>query len=244
MKASTYDNLIGEKIGRLFVIKRVDDKIDNDGNRRPQFLCKCDCGNEKIICGKNLRKGTKSCGCLHSESLILENKSRKKCNIYDLTNDYGIVWNEDKTVSFKFDLDDYDKIKDIYWNDHKGYAYGGNINSNHLQMSRLIMGVTDSNLEVDHINHDTRDNRKCNLRIVTHQQNLFNNKLRKDNTSGVTGVCYLSGINKYMASITYNNKTINLGCYDCFEDAVSKRKYAENKYFGEYSYDNSQKIFK
>jgi hypothetical protein len=50
----------GKRYGRLVVIKRVEN-IGSAG----AFLCKCDCGNEKIVTGNSLRTGaTKSCGCL------------------------------------------------------------------------------------------------------------------------------------------------------------------------------------
>lgn len=59
-------NLIGQKFGRLMVIKRVGSDLKN---RNPMWLCKCACGKEKIIRGDNLKNGkTKSCGCLNKES--------------------------------------------------------------------------------------------------------------------------------------------------------------------------------
>ena len=60
-------DLTGKKFGRLTVIKRV----PNSKSRHIVWLCKCDCGTEKIIRGCNLRRGyTKSCGCLNREQLI------------------------------------------------------------------------------------------------------------------------------------------------------------------------------
>lgn len=57
-------DLMGQRFGRLTVIKRA--KNDKQGNA--QWLCLCDCGNEKVVRGRALRKGsTKSCGCLLSE---------------------------------------------------------------------------------------------------------------------------------------------------------------------------------
>ncbi|WHY64705.1 hypothetical protein [Neobacillus sp. SuZ13] len=53
----------GQRFDRLIVIKKLDDK-----NGYTQFRCKCDCGNEKITSGRNLKYGvTKSCGCLHKD---------------------------------------------------------------------------------------------------------------------------------------------------------------------------------
>lgn len=54
-------DLIGKKFGKLTIIKRV----ENDKNNRTQYLCKCDCGKEKIIRGSSITSGnTRSCGCL------------------------------------------------------------------------------------------------------------------------------------------------------------------------------------
>ena len=54
-------DLIGKKFGKLIVVKR---EYPNRG-KQSIYLCKCDCGTEKIIRGNNLKSGgTKSCGCL------------------------------------------------------------------------------------------------------------------------------------------------------------------------------------
>lgn len=53
-------DLTGQKFGRLTVLKRVENK-----GTSIYWLCKCDCGNEKIIRGDSLKQGlTNSCGCL------------------------------------------------------------------------------------------------------------------------------------------------------------------------------------
>ena len=54
-------NMIGNKFGLLTVVEKV--KKSKDGEN--SWLCKCDCGNQKIILGYSLRSGrTKSCGCI------------------------------------------------------------------------------------------------------------------------------------------------------------------------------------
>lgn len=94
---------------------------------------------------------------------------------------------------------------------------------------------------VDHINHNPYDNRKDNLRIVTSTQNSYNRRIQSNNTSGVTGVYYANDRNKWRAYIKSDKKQIYLGQFDNKEDAIKARKEAEEKYFGEYSYDNSMK---
>ena len=64
--------------------------------------------------------------------------------------------------------------------------------------------------------------------------------IRKNNNSGVSGVNWDSATNKWRARICINNQRISLGVYDDVNDAIEARKQAEEKYFGEWSYDNSQ----
>ena len=60
-------DLTGKKFGRLTVIKR---SYSNREKRRAKWLCKCDCGKEKIIRGYSLRSGhTRSCGCLQKDTV-------------------------------------------------------------------------------------------------------------------------------------------------------------------------------
>lgn len=57
-------DLTGQKFGKLTAIKRVDDYILKNGRHKIMWLCKCDCGNESIVRGEDLRSGhTKTCGC-------------------------------------------------------------------------------------------------------------------------------------------------------------------------------------
>lgn len=54
-------DLAGQRFGNLFVVSR----IENGTKGRTLFLCRCDCGTEKIVSGQNLMRGhAKSCGCL------------------------------------------------------------------------------------------------------------------------------------------------------------------------------------
>lgn len=67
-------NIIGNKYGRLTVIKMLDEK-GNHGQLK--YLCKCDCGKSHIVTGESLRSGkSKSCGCLKKE-FIEKNKFKR-----------------------------------------------------------------------------------------------------------------------------------------------------------------------
>lgn len=61
-------DLVGQRFGRLVVIKRVDGYTTPNGKKRSKWLCQCDCGNTKEVLGSSLKNGhTKSCGCIHDE---------------------------------------------------------------------------------------------------------------------------------------------------------------------------------
>lgn len=82
----------------------------------------------------------------------------------------------------------------------------------------------------DHKNHIRHDNRWCNLRKTSNQENQRNASMRIDNTSGFTGVCWVKASNKWMTHIRVNGKTRHLGYFCKFSDAVMARKEANIKY--------------
>ena len=224
-----FKDLTGMRFGRLVVVKRAEDYILPNGRKCVRWLCKCDCGNEVIVFSNNIGKTILSCGCFAKENM---SKVKKKYNTYDLSGEYGIGYTS-KGEEFYFDLEDYDKIKDYCWLiNSEGYV----ASAKGVLFHNIIM----NDKFIDHKNHKKYDNKKYNLRKVTSSQNQMNGSKRFDNTSGVTGVSWDKLKNKWIAYIAKNGKQKHLGGFDKFEDAVKARKEAEEKYFGEYSYDNSQ----
>ena len=85
--------------------------------------------------------------------------------------------------------------------------------------------------ELDHINRDKLDNRISNLRIVTRSENLQNTDIRKNNTSGTKGVWLNKIRQKWVASVTINNKYKHLGHFDTIEEAIAVRRAAEKEFY-------------
>ena len=224
-------DLTGQKFGRLTVIR----KAENTSEAHIKWLCECECGNFITTRGTSLRRGiTKSCGCLVGDKIREWNKSNKKCNVYDLNGDYGIGYASNTNEPFYFDLEDYDKIKNYYWySNHDGYMCSSE-NKKEIIMHRLIMDENNPEMQVDHFNRNKKDNRKENLKSVTPQHNNWNRGMNQNNKSGVTGVRWNKEAQKWVAYIMCKH----LGTFNSFEDAVKARKRAEQKYFGEYSYNN------
>lgn len=84
--------------------------------------------------------------------------------------------------------------------------------------------------EIDHINGDGTDNRRCNLREVTHSQNGKNQKLHKNNKSGVSGLHWNTSKKIWIANIGVNGKQIHLGSFKMYDDAKKARERANIKY--------------
>jgi hypothetical protein len=74
------------------------------------------------------------------------------------------------------------------------------------------------------------------MRVVNNSQNNINKGIRHNNTSGYTGVHWYSRYNQWCVRIGINGKRILLGYFDNIKDAITVRKEAEIKYFGEYRY--------
>jgi len=82
-----------------------------------------------------------------------------------------------------------------------------------ISMAREILGLKKGDkLQPDHINHNTLDNRRYNLRIVTHQQNHWNQKKPK-------GCYWHKRAKKWQAQIVLKNKKIYLGCFETEQEA-------------------------
>lgn len=89
--------------------------------------------------------------------------------------------------------------------------------------------------DVDHKNRIRDDNRICNLQLATRSQNSAGAVVRKDNTSGVKGVCWLTMRNKWRAAITKNGRTFNLGHFVDKEEATFVYQKKAEEFFGHFA---------
>lgn len=222
------NDIINQKFGKLTVIS-FDNKIRKNNRNIYNYNCKCECGNNIITNRRALIKNeVKSCGCLIKEKSSQNGKKRKLYNKYDISSyNYGIGYTN-KGEEFYFDLEDYNKIKNICWHiDSNGYVVG-RYNEKYIKFHRMVMNTQENEI-IDHISHIKHDNRKNNLRIVNYSQNAMNRKSK--------GISYRKDQNKWRVYITVNHKRIYLGNYIDKDTAILVRREAENKYFKEYKYE-------
>lgn len=81
--------------------------------------------------------------------------------------------------------------------------------------------------DIDHINHNRKDNRIQNIRVVDKATNNKNLSKRRNNTSGYTGVSWLKSYGKWCAEIMCDKEKIIIGYFDDVHEAGKARKRKE-----------------
>lgn len=212
--------LEGMKFNRLLVVGRA----ENTPNGSARWNCLCDCGNTSVVVGSKLRSGKiKSCGCWNKERIGKMNLSH----------------GHNKGRSQSATYDSWRAMKERCYNKkNKRYeSYGGkgiivcdrwkNSFENFLE----DMGERPEGMTLDRI--DVNGNYEPNnCRWVDATTQAYNIGLRKDNTSGRTGVARSANGKRWIAYIRFKNQQVYLGTFDSFDDAKSARESAEIKYYG------------
>ena len=161
----------------------------------------------------------------------------QKHNLYHRkTNEYidGIlyVYADEGTIAVEFDPEDFDLISKYTWHPYGDSGYiRAKIFGKNVAMHRIIMGVTDPECVVDHIDRNIYNMKKTNLRVVDHSSNNINQKTSSRNSSGVRGVQVTASgtqlIVKCQRGDKIYSKRFNFADFDSSEAAFD---YAERFY--------------
>jgi len=160
---------------------------------------------------------------------------------------YGYAFRKIPLSQGKFaivDPDDYYRLSEYKWSASRVYnkfyavrtgtAEKGRRGKT-IRMHREIVNIPDG-LECDHINGNSLDNRKANLRPATRQQNCWNNRKRRPKSlSKYKGVSYNSRGRPWKAMLTVGGKTKYLGSFDTQIQAAKEYDKAAKEYFGQYA---------
>ena len=145
------------------------------------------------------------------------------------------------------DDEDYEYLIKKKWHIHKDkkrkdyYAWANGWENKKqfvIKMHRLILGVTDPKIQVDHKDRNTLNNTRENLRLATHAQNHINKPKAENKTSKYVGVCWDKSKGKWMATIAYNNKWHFLGRFENENEAAIVRNEAAKRLHGEFAVIN------
>ena len=112
----------------------------------------------------------------------------------------------------------------------------GGINRGKL-LHRLIVNAPNG-AQVDHVNRDTLDNRKDNLRICSQSDNLRNQPMRERNLSGFKGVDFCSKTKKFRVQIQVDGRKVHGGYFGDIRAAAIKYNELSSIYHGEFGYQN------
>lgn len=129
------------------------------------------------------------------------------------------------------DPDDFVRFSDTKWH----MAGKGYVKSRKGYLHRLIIGASNGE-EVDHINGDKLDNRRCNLRLASSNENKWNRgKQRGSYSSRFKGVSWHAASQSWRAQINVRRKLINLGYYHSEIDAARAYNEGALKYHGAFA---------
>jgi len=143
------------------------------------------------------------------------------------------------------DIEDMPKAKLYKWRAtkkrNKLYVVTGNQKSEILYYARFILNYS-GDKEVDHIDGNSLNNRKYNLRIIDKPSNCLNMQRKINNQSGIRGISYDSKNNKYVIDFSYKKKRLYFKPIKILEEAVYLRylceKYILKEYRNESNDDN------
>lgn len=213
---SAFIDLTKRKFGRLVVVERA----ENAKNNRTQWKCRCECGKIVIVWSCHLRSGhTQSCGCLQKEitgRLFTKHGMRK-------TIEYN---------TWSLMLRRCNNPKSSAYCDYGGR--GITVCKKWLKFVGFFedMGIKPKGLTLERKNNDLgycKDN--CYWADRTVQSR--NQRVRKDNKTGISGVWWDKAEKKYRVNISLgNNKQLYVGRFVELKQATKARKDAELKHWG------------
>jgi len=170
---------------------------------------------------------------------------KKDCTILTFKNKKGLI------LSCTIDSEDLDKITSykyswhLRWknntksyyvvaSEYKGVSENGNGKYKNVYMQRFLLHAPDD-MVVDHINGDTLDNRKSNLRLVSNANNLKNRGGKNsNNTSGYRNVTWDKRNIKWVVQLQVDGKNKQLGRFDDVDEAGEFAAKMREKYYGDY----------
>jgi hypothetical protein len=156
-------DLTGRKFGRLTVKCRSGTYQRPSGNKEPTWLCKCECGNEKVVSSSNLKgkNNTLSCGCLQAEKRLVARRETE-CDVRD-----DIVYVKTfEGEKFVVSVCDLDTVRLHRWRINAS----GYIADEHGKTIHRTLMSPPTVMDVHHINGNKLDNRRSNLLMMTRSE--------------------------------------------------------------------------
>jgi hypothetical protein len=156
----------------------------------------------------------------------------------------GLNARKHKGYFAKVDDEDYEELMKYRWSaryDKKAkcfYAFRSCKGSRTALSMHRVIAEAPRDMQVDHINHDTLDNRRSNLRLCSPSQNHGNQRKLSGASSQYKGVSWIKARKKWVVQIKKDRKLFNLGFFDDEKQAARTYDAAALEFFGEFAYLN------
>ena len=217
------NSILGTRVGRLLILEVESCRKTVHGANYVKYNCLCDCGTVKSIPHCKLiskSRPTTSCGCYRKERNleVVTQRGCRKSRVYH-------IWCGMKRRC-------YNK------NDLAYPQYGGSGITvcdrwkNSFQNFLSDMGEPWEDMSLNRVDGAKIYSKEtCEWATATRQ--CYDQKMRKDNQSGRTGVCWDKEANKWLATISKGGTQLKLGRFVDFDEAVAAREAAEIRFYGE-----------
>lgn len=159
-------------------------------------------------------------------------ETARKGNEYRVENGTVILFIKTKGIKYEvlIDCEDYLIAREYTWNKNPLSDYvqsmtrAGRVNTKHVYLHRVLLGLDDPSKQVDHINGNKLDNRRCNLRICSLSQNHHNKEIHRNGTVGISKTRYGWAAQMMINHVPYRKE------FKMFDDAVNQYRAWEKEF--------------
>ena len=236
---------VGQQYGTRLVVKNQCEPNDwiKLGAKPPKHILSYVLG-KCLICGNTMPSQLKlirrqpPMRCALCSNIGNRLKFSTMTNTWNVKQDVAFcnVLFKNRIVSFVVDADFYGEASKFQWRisqkRNKYYVVTGSAKKGTMiYLHSMVLGKPDNNMEIDHIDGNSLNNRKSNLRFVTHSENVDNLRAtRIDNELGIRGISFDNKDKKFVVDFTYHNKRFYLKSWKTIEEAIYCRRILENRF--------------
>lgn len=191
-------DITGVRSGKLVAIRATENRYKGS----VLWEIKCDCGTVKEM-RVGAFKEASHCG-------LCRRSSKNSFEVFGET----VIGRTTKGEEFYFDLSDLPNISQFTWFIHHGYPTARVNKQGHSTLHRCIFGFPEA-FQIDHIDGNTLNNRRINLRPTTQQENCMNRRKRSDSlSSSYKGVSFCNRRKKWQSQIMKKGVHYHMGFFN------------------------------
>lgn len=238
-------SLIGQVFGNRMVVAdycsdadwlNIGKKIPSNKNR--YVLSKCICGMLLPVIPNAIKRYPPK-RCSFCSGINHKSSHEPFTNSWAVYADYAVlnILYKEEVISIYIDIKDYDRLSKMRWRlskkKNKFYSLtGSKFKNNVTYMHKAVLGdiKIPKGYEIDHIDGNSLNNRRANLRVISRLENIQNAGNRIDSQIGIRGISKTQS-KKFQVDFSFNKQRFYFNKWNTLEEAVYCRKFAE-EYFG------------